>query len=110
MQIRARNLLLVQVDQHILFARFLDQELIFPLRAVAPENVFRLCEGGDFAHPIKHRLVGRLCVTDPIWREYGGREAFPKSKISMLTPNGYGQTRMGRSNARRCPFVRLRWR
>src|SRR6266542_4184133 len=87
MQIRARNLLLVQVDQHILFERFLDQELIFPLRAVAPENVFRLCEGGDFAHPIKHRLVGRLCVTDPIWREYGGRDVFHKSKMSILTTN-----------------------
>src|SRR5437867_1466198 len=89
MQIRAQNLLLVQLDQHILFERFLDQELIFPLRTVAPENVFRLCEGGDFAHPIEHRLVLRHCIADPFWWKYGGRGTSHETKMFSLTTNAH---------------------
>ena len=44
MQIRARNFLLIQLDQNVLLQRLSDQKLLLALRAVAPENVLGLCQ------------------------------------------------------------------
>src|SRR5207249_9297556 len=82
-----RNFLLVQFDQNILFERFSDQELVFALRAIAPENIFRFCEGGEFVHPVEHGWIGWLCITDPIWRENCGRDILHEAKMSILTTN-----------------------
>ena len=73
-QIRARNFLLIQLDQHVLLERLSDQKVVLALRAVAPENVLRLCQRCNLVHPIEHSLIGRLCITDPHGREYSGRE------------------------------------
>ena len=86
-QIRARNFLLVQLDQDVLLERLSDQKLVLALRAVAPENVLGLCQRRDLLHPIEHSLVGGLCITDPLGREYGGREILHRTKPSSLTMN-----------------------
>jgi hypothetical protein len=39
-------------------------------------------------HPIEDRLIGRLCVTDPSWREYGWRDIFHKRRMCILAMNG----------------------
>ena len=71
MQIGALNFFLVQLDQHVLLQRFGDQEFVFAIRSVAPENILRVGERSDFVHPIEHRLIVRLCIADPVRREYG---------------------------------------
>ena len=86
-QIRARNFLLVQFDQHVLLERLSDQKLVLALRAVAPENVLGLCQRCDLMYPIEHSLVGGLCITDPLGREYGGREILHRTKLPILTMN-----------------------
>ena len=86
MQIRAWNFLLIEFAQEVFFQRFTDQELVFPIRAVAPENVFRLCQLGDFIHPIENRLIGRPCITDSTGREYGWRH-FHKRRMCILAMN-----------------------
>src|SRR5215470_9531615 len=87
MQIRARNFFLVQLDQHVLLQRFGDEEFTLALRPVAPENVFWFREFSDFLYPIKHGLVHRLRIADSIGREYGGRDIFHETKMSILTKN-----------------------
>ncbi len=87
MQMRTRNFLLIEPDQKILFKRFTDQELAFPIRAIAPENVFRFCQVGDFIHPIENRLIGRPCITDSTGREYGWRDIFHKRRMCILAMN-----------------------
>ena len=57
MQIRARNFLLVQLQDHALLLRFAEQVVVLLLRTVAPENILRLGQAGDFLHPIEHRLM-----------------------------------------------------
>src|SRR5207237_2303284 len=42
MQVRARNFLLVHLDQDVLPHRFLKQVIALALGAVAPKNIFRL--------------------------------------------------------------------
>ena len=86
-QIRPRNSLLVEFHQHILVDRLTDQKLMLALRAVAPENVLRLCQRRDLVHPIEHSLIVRLCITDPLSREYGGREILHRTKLPILTMN-----------------------
>ena len=76
MQVRARNFLLVQLDQDVLPHRFLKQVIALALGAVAPKNIFRLGEELDFVHPVKHGLVRRLVVTNSRWRRNGGRDVF----------------------------------
>jgi hypothetical protein len=39
-------------------------------------------------HPIEHRLIGRPCITDSIWREYGWRGISHETKTFSLTMNG----------------------
>src|SRR4029453_10835805 len=67
----ARNFILVQLDQHVLLQRFGDQEFVFAIRSVAPENILRVSERFNFVHPIEHRLIVRLCLADSVRREYG---------------------------------------
>src|SRR5947207_11479717 len=87
MQIRVRNFLLVQFDQDVLLERFSDQKFVFPIRAVAPENVFRFCERSDFVHPIEYRLVGWPGVPDAVRREYGGGGVRDETKVFILSTN-----------------------
>jgi hypothetical protein len=63
-----------------LLERFSDQKLVLSIRAIAPENILRFCEGGDFMDPIEYRLIGRPCATDPTRREYGWRDIFHGTK------------------------------
>src|SRR5262249_11368705 len=37
---------------------------MFPIRAIAPENIFRLGQKLDLVHPIEHALVRRLVAPD----------------------------------------------
>ena len=87
MQIAARNLLLVQLDEDVLLHGFSDQKLVLAVRAVAPENIFGFSQSGDLVHPIEHGRIAGLCVTDPFGRENGGREIFHRRKTSTLTTN-----------------------
>ena len=85
MQIGMRNFFLVQLDQHILLARFREQKFILALGTVAPENVFGFRQFVDFVHPIENGLVRRLRIADPSRREYGRRDIFHATKVSILT-------------------------
>ncbi len=87
MQIRVRNFLLVQLDQDVLVERLSDQKFVFPIRAVAPENVFRFRERSDFVHPIQYRLVGWPGVPNAVRREYGGCGILHETKMCILTMN-----------------------
>jgi hypothetical protein len=51
-------------------------------------------------HPIEHSLVGGLCVTDPLGREYGGREIIHRTKLPSLTTN-LPSSRLQRDGAHR---------
>ena len=87
MQIRARNFVLVQLNQDVLLKRLSNQKFVLAVRAVAPENVFGFCQRGDLLYPIEHGLVAGLCITDPSGREDGGREIFHRRKLPTLTTN-----------------------
>ena len=87
MQIRVRNFLLVQLDQDVLLERLKDQKFVFPMRAVAPENVFRFRERSDFVHPIEYCLVGWPGVPDAVRRKDGRCWIFHETKMFILTMN-----------------------
>ena len=76
MQIRARNFFVVKFDQNVLPARFAEEIIVFTFRTVAPKDVFRLRQLGDVLHPIEHRLIRRLHITDSSGRRNGGRDIF----------------------------------
>ena len=80
MQIGARHFLLVQLDQHLLTARFSEQIIIFALGAIAPEDVLRLAAAPDFLHPIQHDLIGRLRFSHPLGRKNGRGYIIHKSR------------------------------
>src|SRR5437763_2577999 len=67
MQIRARRLFLVQLDQYLLFQGLRDQEVVLGLRAVAPKNILGLGQQLDFMHPIKHSLLCWFVSADSGW-------------------------------------------
>src|SRR5207248_3068014 len=79
MEIRARNLFLVQFEQNAILRRLFQQELMFAVRAIAPENVFRLGQQFDLVHPIQDRPVLRLAVANSFWRRNSGCEVFHES-------------------------------
>ncbi len=76
MQIRARDLLLIQLDQHILLKRLLDEKFVLAIGPVAPENILRLCQLRDVLDPVQHRLIDRFAVTNASWRPNGGGDVF----------------------------------
>src|SRR6266550_3155211 len=53
---------------------------MFAVRAVAPENVFRLGQQFDLVHPIQDRPVLRLAVANSFWRRNSGCEVFHESR------------------------------
>ena len=71
MQIRVRNLLLIQLDQHILLKRLLNEKFVLAIGPVTPENIFRLGQQLDLMHPIEHRLVCRFLVANSFRRRNG---------------------------------------
>src|SRR4029453_5129586 len=42
----------------------------------APKNICRFCQGFDFMHPVEHRLICGLCVSDSIRRRNSRRDVF----------------------------------
>ena len=63
MIIAAWQLLLVELDQNPLFDRFSRQRPSFRLRAIAPEDVFRLAKFHHLRDPGQHGLIGRIALS-----------------------------------------------
>ena len=104
MQMRARNFLFVEFDQHALAHGLIEKKLIFALGAVAPENIFWFRQSSDFMHPIEDCLVGRRRISDSIWREDGGRNVFHRNENVLLTTS----RREPITGSPEMPFVFLR--
>src|SRR5256885_1890856 len=51
---------LIELNQDVLLKRLGDQKLMFPVRAVAPENVFGFSQCGDLLYPIEHGLIAEF--------------------------------------------------
>ena len=77
MQITAGRLFLVELDQDALPAGFAEQVIVLRLRAVAPEDVFRLGQRLDFVHPIEDGLIGRFVFTHATGRAKWQERYYP---------------------------------
>jgi hypothetical protein len=86
-QIRARNFLLVQIDQDVLLERLRRSKIVLALGAVAPENVLGLCQRRDLVYPIEHGLVAGFASPIPLGANMAGAEILHRTKLSILTMN-----------------------
>ena len=74
MQIGARNFLLVEFNQDILFERLVEEELVLTLRAITPEDILRFGEELYLMHPVEDRLIFRFPIADPFRGRNSGRD------------------------------------